>query len=381
VISVAAWCVSLRGEPARNASAKFKIQNYLGQIKLKDLQSMKISSGAILDAGGEVSLTFGNDPIVIEAARSHVAIYDSSHWGKILVGDRDRLRFLHNQSTADFEKRKSGEGCDTVFVTSTARTIDLATGLILDDEVFLIVSPNRRKYLFDWLDRYIFFADRVTLKDVTDRTASFTIMGEESRSLLTQLGADLIDLPSHHHRVVTIDGIETRIIVGTELGLPGYQLICDRDVAAQLWQKITDLGAIPLGENAWEVLRIQQGRPKPDAELTEDYNPLEVGLWDSIFFDKGCYIGQETIARLNTYKGVKQYLWGVKLAKSVNVGTPLTIDGEKVGVLTSCTETDAGIFGLGYVRAKAGGVGLKVSLDNVDGEIIALPFVRHEYPG
>lgn len=348
---------------------------------MTDLQSTKISSGAILDPDGEVALTFGNDEIALQAARSHVAIYDSSHWGKILVGDRDRLRFLHNQSTAAFEKRKSGEGCNTVFVTSTARTIDLATGLILDEEVLLIVSPNRRKYLFDWLDRYIFFADRVTLKDITDNTASFTLMGEESRSLLTQLGCpDLADLPTHTHILSTVDGIETRIVIGTELGLPGHQLICDRDLAAQLWQKIIDVGAIPIGENAWEVLRIQQGRPKPDAELTEDYNPLEVGLWDSIFFDKGCYIGQETIARLNTYKGVKQYLWGVKLAKSVNIGTPLTVDGEKVGILTSCTETDAGIVGLGYVRAKAGGVGLKVSLDDVAGEIIDLPFVRHEYP-
>jgi tRNA-modifying protein YgfZ len=346
-----------------------------------DLKSIKISNGAIQGADGEVSLTFGNDRIAMQAARTDVAIYDSSHWAKILVGDRDRLRFLHNQSTADFEKRKSGEGCDTVFVTSTARTIDLATGLILDDEVLLIVSPNRRQYLFDWLDRYIFFADRVTLTDVTDRTASFTIMGEETRTILTQLGCpDLTDLPTHAHRLCTLDGIETRIVAGTELGLSGYRLICDRSVAAALWKRITALGAIPLGENAWEVLRIQQGRPKPDAELTEDYNPLEVGLWDSIFFDKGCYIGQETIARLNTYKGVKQYLWGVKLASSVNVGTALTIDGEKVGVLTSCTETDAGIFGLGYVRAKAGGVGLKVSLDNVDGEIVEIPFVRHEYP-
>jgi tRNA-modifying protein YgfZ len=359
---------------------KSKIQNIL---IVTDLQSTKINSGAILDAAGEISLTFGNDAIALQAARSSVAIYDRSHWGKILVGDRDRFRFLHNQSTADFESRnQSGDGYNTVFVTSTARTIDLATALILAEEVLLIVSPNRRKYLFDWLDRYIFFADRVTLKDVTDSTASFTIMGEESRSLFGRLGCpDFTDMPGHSHLLYAIDGIETRIVAGTELGLPGYQFICDRSVAAQLWQKITTLGAIPLGENAWEVLRIQQGRPKPDAELTEDYNPLEVGLWDSIFFDKGCYIGQETIARLNTYKGVKQYLWGVKLAKSVNVGTPLTVAGEKVGVLTSCMETDAGIFGLGYVRAKAGGVGLKVSLDDVEGEVIDLPFVRHEYPG
>jgi tRNA-modifying protein YgfZ len=81
---------------------------------------------------------------ILQTARSGTAIYDSSKWGKIIVSDRDRLRFLHNQSTADFENRQAGEGCDTVFVTSTARTIDLATGLILADEVLLIGSPNRR---------------------------------------------------------------------------------------------------------------------------------------------------------------------------------------------------------------------------------------------
>ena len=135
-----------------------------------------------------------------------------------------------------------------------------------------------------------------------------------------------------------------------------------------------------MDEDAWEALRIAQGRPKPDAELTEDYNPLEVGLWDTISFTKGCYIGQETIARLNTYKGIKQYLWGIKLAGSVAVGTPITLDGEKVGVLTSCTQIDTGAIGLGYVRSKAGGVGLKVMIGDVEGEVSNIPFVRHEYP-
>jgi tRNA-modifying protein YgfZ len=325
----------------------------------------------------------------LEAAKTGAVIYDSSHWGKILVSDRDRLRFLHNQSTADFEKRQAGEGCDTVFVTSTARTIDLATALILDDEVLLIVSPNRREYLFNWLDKYIFFADRVTLKDVTDTLGSFTLMGAASAEILARLGCPkLTDLPQSSHQLYNIDGIEVRISIGTELGLPGYRLIVvggaspeeNRANAAALQQKLIDLGAVTLNEDAWECLRIDRGRPKPDAELTEDYNPLEVGLWDTISFTKGCYIGQETIARLNTYKGVKQYLWGVKLTGAVAVGTPITVDGEKVGVLTSCSETDAGIIGLGYVRSKAGGVSLKVMVGDVDGEIIDLPFVRHEYP-
>jgi tRNA-modifying protein YgfZ len=316
-----------------------------------------------------------------EATPTGAAVYNSSEWGKIIVSDRDRLRFLHNQSTADFEKRQAGEVCDTVFITATARTIDLATALILDDEVLLIGSPNRRKYLFDWLDRYIFFADRVKLTDVTDTLASFTLMGAESTAILERLGCqNLTDLPQVRHQLYPIDGMEIRIAIGTELGLPGYRLICDRDKSAALQQALTDLGAAIVDENAWECLRIEQGRPKPDAELTEDYNPLEVGLWDTISFSKGCYIGQETIARLNTYKGVKQHLWGIKLAGNVPVGTAITVAGEKVGVLTSLTETEAGIGGLGYVRSKAGGVGLKVMLDDVEGEVIDLPFVRHEYP-
>jgi tRNA-modifying protein YgfZ len=318
---------------------------------------------------------------LIQTARSGAAIYDSSHWGKILVSDRDRLRFLHNQSTADFEKRQAGEGCDTVFVTSTARTIDLATGLILDDEVLLIVSPNRRKYLFDWLDKYIFFADRVKLKDVTDSLASFTLVGAESAGILERLGCPkFTELSDRSHKLYQIEGIEVRIAIGTELGLPGYRLICDRDKSAALQQALTNLGAVNLDEDTWERLRIAQGRPKPDAELTEDYNPLEVGLWETISFTKGCYIGQETIARLNTYKGVKQYLWGIKLAGAVPMGTAITVDGEKIGVLTSCSEIDGEVRGLGYVRSKSGGVGLKVMVGDVEGEVIDLPFVRHEYP-
>ncbi len=329
----------------------------------------------------EDNSTLNNLQTTLQAAKTGAAIYDSSDWGKILVGDRDRLRFLHNQSTADFEKRQAGEGCDTVFVTSTARTIDLATGLILDNEVLLIVSPNRREYLFNWLDKYIFFADRVTLKDVTASLASFTLMGDESSAILERWGCpNLTELTQSSHKLYHVDGIEVRIAIGTELGLPGYRLIVNRSDSAALQQALTNLGAVILGEDAWECLRIAQGRPKPDAELTEDYNPLEVGLWQTISFSKGCYIGQETIARLNTYKGVKQYLWGVKLAGAVAVGTMMTVDGEKVGVLTSCSEIDGEIRGLGYVRSKAGGVGLKVMVGDVDGEIISLPFVRHEYP-
>ena len=73
----------------------------------------------------------------IQAAREGVAVSDHTHWGRIRISDDDRIRFLHNQSTNDFQSLKSGQGCDTVMVTSTARTIDLVTAYVLDDAVIL----------------------------------------------------------------------------------------------------------------------------------------------------------------------------------------------------------------------------------------------------
>lgn len=320
-----------------------------------------------------------NDSAAIQAARQGVAITNRSRWGRILVSDSDRLRFLHNQSTNDFNSLKPGQGCDTVFVTSTARAIDLATAYVTDDAVLLLASPNRRDYLIKWLDKYIFFADKVQLKDVTDETAAFSLIGPKSDAFIEQLGAgEIIGQPDATHKVFNIAGAEVRVAVGNGLAIAGYTLILPADSAAAIWNQLTAAGALPLSDRAWEQLRIEQGRPLPDAELTEDYNPLEVGLLHTISYSKGCYIGQETIARLNTYKGVKQHLWGVRLNAPASPGTAVTVEEEKVGTLTSLTQTENGLFGLAYIRSKAGGVGLKVRVGDAEGEIVEVPFVKHE---
>jgi folate-binding protein YgfZ len=313
----------------------------------------------------------------IQLIKEGVAISDRSHWGCIRVSDDDRLRFLHNQSTNNFQVLKPGQGCDTVMVTSTARTIDLVTSYVLDDAVLLLVSPNRRQLIMQWLDRYIFFADQVKLTDITAETATFSLIGPQSHGIVEKLGAgDLIGQPYGNH--ILVDGVI--VAIGSGLATPGYTLILPVTNKETLWNKILSYGAGEVSDRAWEMLRIVQGRPAPDAELTDDYNPLEVGLWQTISFNKGCYIGQETIARLNTYKGVKQYLWGIHLHNAAEPGTIITIGDEKVGKLTSYTTTPDGHFGLGYIRSKAGGVGLKVQIGETEGEIVAIPFVSHEYP-
>lgn len=343
-----------------------------------ELRQVQEATGAIFDDAGVV-LSFDNEEQARLAIDRGVAICDRSHWGLLEITGEDRLRYLHNQSTNDFERRSPGQSCDTVFVTSTARTLDLATAYVTEDSVAILVSPNRRQQLFTWLDRFIFPFDKVELTDIFAVTAVFSLLGEQARALLSKLAdRDIVPDNSGEHQVIKIADIPVRVAVGSGLAIPGYTLILNLDAAAAVWSKLTEAGAVSFGDRLWETLRIQQGRPVPDCELTEDYNPLEAGLWQTISFDKGCYIGQETIARLNTYNGVKQKLWGIELDRSVSPQTPITLNDSKVGVLTSYTDTASGCYGLGYVRTKAGGEGLQVRVGEARGKLVSVPFLRHE---
>lgn len=349
---------------------------------MEQLRQIQQTMGATFDPSTQVPLSFGDDERALIAAKKEVILCDRSAWGLLQITGEDRLRYLHNQSTNDFNRLQPGQGCDTVFVTSTARTLDLATTYVTEDAILILVSPQRRQQLFEWLDRFIFPFDKVELSDISSEYAVFSLIGQQSDALLAKLAINSLNgQPKNNHQLINFNGTTIRIAVGNDLALPGYTLIVPVAEAAACWSKIIEAGAIPTGDRVWSQLRILQGRPMPDLELTEDYNPLEAGLWNAVSFEKGCYIGQETITRLNTYKGVKQQLWGIKLSASVTPGTPLIVEENKVGILTSCTTTSEGIFGLAYLRTKAGGVGLQVKLGDATGEIIAVPFLTHEYFG
>jgi tRNA-modifying protein YgfZ len=311
----------------------------------------------------------------VNAALTGVALYDCSEWGRIQVSDADRLKFVHNQTTNSLNLLKPGQGCDTVVINSTGRTLDLVTAYVTEDAVLLLVSPQRRQHLLKWFDRYIFFGDKVQLTDVTATTATWRVIGPQAEARLTQFGVVLPTEP-HHHVQTELAGVAVRIACGSGLALPGYTLIFEAEQVARLAEAFA--GVVQLDEQAWQHLRILQGRPQPDAELTEDYNPLEAGLWQTISFNKGCYIGQETIARLNTYQGVKQQLWGIQLPQAVAPGTPILLEAVKVGVCTSCTPTATGAFALGYIKTKAGGAGLAVQVGEQPGTVVDVPFLTRQ---
>ena len=349
---------------------------------LQELRELQKKSGAILTEDGNIVESFGNDSQGFNSAYNDLVICDRSHWGLLKLTGSDRLRFLHNQTTNSINSLQPGQLCDTVFVNSTGRTLDLVTAYFTEDSVILLVSPNRQKFLYEWMDRYIFPMDKVEISDISDKNAVFTIIGHEAATKLNQwdiINNSITELSQNKHNFVTSNDEKILISYGTGLKLPGYTLIVPENEAKTVWETMINLGIIPIGNLVWEQLRIKQGRPYPDQELTEDYNPLETGLWSTISFDKGCYIGQETIARLNTYQGVKQRLWGVKLNQPVKAGNTVIVDDKKVGILTSFIQVEDEYIGLAYVKTKAGGEGLNVTIGDTTGKLMSVPFLSHEY--
>jgi len=313
----------------------------------------------------------------METIKEKVALTNGTNWGLLELTGKDRLQFLHNQTTNDIAKLTPGSGCDTVFVNSTGRTLDLATVYNLGESIWILISSIRREFLWQWIDRYIFPADKVKIEDISQKYQVLKLIGSQSEQLLKEvLHQEIIETNYASHQEIE----SIRVAIGTGLDLPGYTLFIPSQDYSFYWEKFKDLGAIPLSEADEEEYRIRQGRPKVNQELTEDYNALEAGLWRAISFTKGCYIGQETIARLNTYKGVKQRLWGLKLTHQVPLNTPIYQEENKIGIITSCCVTSSQeVLGLAYIKTKAGGEGLEVTVDQAKGKIIAPPYLSHDY--
>ncbi len=342
----------------------------------ESLQNHQTQAGATFAADSTIPQSFGNDAQAFAAAETEAILCDRSHWGLLEITDSDRLQFLHNQTTNDLKTLQPGQSCPTVFVNSTARTLDLAIAYVTAESVLLLLSPGQAEPLMQWLDRYLFPMDRVKIRNLSAEFACFTLIGPKSDQILQKAN---LTPPEANHHLIPFQDSQIRLATDSGLALPGYTLIAPQSHAAELWSTLHQAGAMPAGETVWEQRRIQQGRPRPHQELTEDYNPLEAGLIPAISFDKGCYIGQETIARLNTYQGVKQRLWGVRLDTLVDPETPVMLDNKKVGILTSIAETPDGILGLAYIRTKAGGEGLTVQIENAEAEVVSVPFLSHEY--
>ena len=311
------------------------------------------------------------------AARAGAALRDAQASFRLYMRGADHLDFLHRMTSNDFRNLQIGHGLEAVFIEHRARILDLATCYRGPDATALLLSPASRSALPPWLDRFI-FAEALELADRTDETAMFELVGPHAARLVAHaLDADLAKLRDHQLLNPQVaDGLWLARTAG-----PGLRTFGPPAAVEALWQCLAAAGARPIGAATWEILRVEQGLPLLGRELTQNYNPWEAGLGRAIHLDKGCYIGQEVIARLDTYDKVKQHLVGLRLsaAELPATGQPLRAGARQVGLITSAVHSPSlGPIALAYVRRSAGAEGTALDAGGAQATVVSLPFLSHE---
>ncbi len=270
----------------------------------------------------------------------------------IRVRGANRIDFLHRMSTGDLLGLRPGEGRATVFTTPIGRMIDHAAVLAFDDSL-LVLSCAGQSRLERWLRKYIFFNDDVQLADESAVLPLWGLYGQGPFSLhdanglggqssterADELNSPIAGLPCYSHRAVG-QGV---LVVAPPLAGQGAFFLGTSIVPKE--------GLTPL--SVYEDLRIRAGYPAAPNEVNEDHIPLEAGLKSAISFKKGCYIGQEVIARMESRGQMARRL--VKLETEpmpearMQTGDVLYADGAEAGSVTSVTSD--GHTALGYVRS------------------------------
>ena len=317
--------------------------------------------------GWELPTAYSDVAAEYLAATSGTAVYDASYTGRLKATGEDALDLLNRLSTNKVIDLQPGEGTPTILTTDRGRILDLITVLNAGDHLLLLTSPGTQEPVIQWLDKYTIMED-LTVEDVSAFTAMLAVWGPGAlASLETAVGSSLAELPLYHSAEHPLGGASVRVVSTRIAALPGCYVITSSQAAPAVWQSIVDAGAKPIGTAAYEAARISYSLPVYGSEMGDDYNPLEAGLIGSIDFAKGCYIGQEVIARLDTYRKVQKYL--VKLAfetgASVSPGATLKQEGQVVGKVTSVATipTTNDLIGLAYVRTKAAVQGARLELE------------------
>ena len=344
------------------------------------LQESPLQTGATIFLerhGFQLPAVYSDFAAEYAAATTGVGVHDATYMGRLKATGEDGLDLLNRMSTNKVVDLAAGEGAITVLTTDRGRIVDVLGVVNEGEHVVLMTSPGRQQAVIDWLDKYTIMED-LTIEDVSAETAMLALVGPDAGKLLglaaTELAQDSLTV-----QTVQVGGTEA-LVVEQPLGtLSRYWLIVSPDAAAGLWQYLTDNGAIPLGANTMDAVRVNFGVPEYGPELGEPYNPLEAGLIGSVDFTKGCYIGQEVIARLDSYKKVQRYLVSLSFDANADIssGDELLQDGKPVGMVTSVApEPSEGLLrGLGYVKAANASPGARLDVagsEKGSAEILAL---------
>jgi tRNA-modifying protein YgfZ len=278
-----------------------------------------------------------------------VGLLDASERGKLALTGSAAKEFLHGQVTQDITGLTPGHGCYAAFLTPKGkmlgdlRVLDTGTELLLDTERVALQA------LFNMIRRYS-LGYNVELHKRTLECGLLSLIGPLADELITRAGATL-GAAEHDHVAAELGGVAVRVI-RTDGGVDLLFAAGDTEAVRAV---LLDAGAAEITEAAAEVLRIERGRPRYGVDLDDSMIPQEAGLNQrAVSFTKGCYVGQETVARLHYRGKPNRQLQGLSSAEPLAVGTELTLEDRVVGMVTSSASSPRhGHIGLALVRREA----------------------------
>jgi folate-binding protein YgfZ len=298
-------------------------------------------------------------------------LIDRSERGKLALTGAEAKEFLHGQVTNDVERLSEGSGCYAAFLTHKGKMLGDLRILDAGNELLLDCERVALQELFAMIRRYK-LGRAVELHKRTLERGLLSLAGPAARRIA---GAEDLPGDEHSHRAGVLAGAPVRLIA-TDLGV---DVLCDAADTARVAAALVAAGAVSASEDSAEVLRVEAGRPRWGVDLDETVIPQEAGLnARAVSFEKGCYVGQETVARLYFRGKPNRHLRGLKLSGPAAHGEPLRLGEREVGRLGSVVDSPRhGPIALALVRREATpGDSLAVGEGDVHAEVVDLPFAQ-----
>ncbi len=301
-----------------------------------------------------------------------------------LRGD-DRVRFLHGMVTNDIKSLWAGKGCRAASLTPQGRLVADLHVFCLEESLLLTAEASVRERLEPSLRKYI-IGNRPALADRSGELALLSLQGPKAMELLETIQSTPLE-NAFEHCQLSVSGNPVRVCRINRTPAGGFDLLVPRENLLQTWQFILEqgrpLGIQPVGFASFNILRIEAGIPLFGFDMEENTLPIEAGLeQNAISFNKGCYIGQESVARI-TYRGhVNRKLSGLLLAgdRAAAKGDKVFKGEQEVGWITSSAVSPRlrRAIALGYLRREVSEPGARVLIHcgtgTIEAEVTALPF-------
>ena len=265
----------------------------------------------------------------------------------IRLAGGDRAKFLHNFCTADIKKMQPDQCCEAFFLNHKGKT--LSHGIVISREVDLLIVSTAKssQALFEHLDKFL-LSDDVELTDVSELWRSVFVYGETSEDVLA---ACEVRVPAEG--AVANTGFQ--VVVRCELAGEGVLILEAAQGDVHVAEALIANGATEVPVESMHDLRVEQKTPWCDSEITDACLTQEFRRdAKAVSYTKGCYLGQETVARLDALGHVNRFLVGFEIVSGeVSVGDVLRKDDKKIGVVTSLAQTaDRKNMALGFLRVE-----------------------------